>query len=57
MLSYVQKLMFSTQSNYFKSSRDSEEEFSEVTEEERTRRNWYVLGADIIFNESLNLGF
>lgn len=50
MLSYVQKLMFSTQSNYFKSSRDSEEEFSEVTEEERTRRNWYVLGADIIFN-------
>lgn len=57
MLSYVQKLVFSTQSNYFKSSRDSEEEFSEVTEEERTRRNWYVLGADIIFNESLDLGF
>ena len=57
MLSYVQKLMFSTQSNYFKSSRASEEEFSEVTEEERTRRNWYVLGADIIFNESLDLGF
>lgn len=57
MLSFIQKLMFSTQSSYLKNSGDSEEKVDVISSEERTHRNWYVLGADIIFNKNLNLGF
>lgn len=55
MTNILSRLSAVAQNSRFDGLRDTDDATFDITDKERKRKNWEVLGADIIFNENLGL--